>query len=170
MSVSPPVARSKEIAWHDPADTARTVAGMAGRDVLEGIRDGRVPPPPMAMLFGFEIVEVGDGLVRFACTPDESTCNPMGIVHGGTLCTLLDTVAGCAVHSTLAAAVAYSTIEIKVSFLRAVRAGTRLEATGRVLRRGRNVAFAEAEARDEQDRLVGTASTSLALAAGPGAG
>ncbi|MEA2295185.1 MAG: hypothetical protein QOE86_2824 [Solirubrobacteraceae bacterium] len=156
--------RSKEVTWNDPADTALQMATLPGREVFERVRDGRLPAPPMARLFGFEILEVGDGEVRFACTPDESTANPMGMVHGGTLCTLLDTVAGCALHTTLPAGSAFSTIEIKVSFLRALTPGTRLQAHGKVIRRGRNVAFAEGSAIDDQGRLVGTATTSLMIA------
>jgi uncharacterized protein (TIGR00369 family) len=159
--------RRKEITWHDPADAVAEAATLPGRELFERVRDGRLPAPPMARLFGFEILEVGDGEVRFACTPDESTVNPMGIVHGGTLCTLLDTVAGCALHTTLPAGVAYSTIEIKVSFLRALVPGTRLEAVGRLIRRGRTVAFAEGTVTDDQGRLVGTATTSLMIAGAP---
>jgi uncharacterized protein (TIGR00369 family) len=113
---------------------------------------------------GMRIVDVGDGEVVFACEPEESVYNPIGMVHGGLLCTLLDTVAGCAVHSQLPPGAGYSTIEIKVSFLRPVHAGAgELAARGRVVRSGRRVAFAEGEARDAAGRLVGSATSSLLI-------
>jgi uncharacterized protein (TIGR00369 family) len=100
----------------------------------------------------------------FVCTPDESTYNPGGIVHGGLLCMLLDSACGCAVQSTLPAGVGISTIEIKVSFLSALRADSgEVEVTGKTLRVGRQVAFAEAHARNGGGKLVGHATSSVAL-------
>lgn len=156
---------AKHVTWNDPADTTAQVLALSGKEAFERVRDGLLPPPPIAQLFGFEIVDVGDGEVTFACTPDESTLNPLGAVHGGTLATLLDTVTGCALHTTLPAGTGFSTIEIKVSYLRALQPGTRLEAVGRVVRAGRRVAFTEGSVTDDRGRLVGTATASLAIAA-----
>jgi uncharacterized protein (TIGR00369 family) len=135
---------------------------MTGRDFLQAIVDGQVPPPPFAQLIGADLVSVGDGVAVFRCTPDESTYNPLGLVHGGVLCTLLDSAAGCAVHSQLPAGVGFSSIEIKVSFLRPANGAT-LEIEGRSLRVGRQVAFAEAYARNGDGKIVGHATTSIAL-------
>ena len=85
------------------------------------------------------------------------------VVHGGLLCTLLDTAAGCAVHSLLPAGAGFSSIELKVSFLAPLRAGEGIEVRGRVLRVGGRVAFAEAHAHDHRGRLVGHATTTLAI-------
>jgi uncharacterized protein (TIGR00369 family) len=86
------------------------------------------------------------------------------MVHGGLLCTLLDSVAGCAVHTQLPAGTGYSSIEIKVNFLRPIHAGAgELEAVGRVVRLGRRVAFAEAEAHTLDGKVVGSASSSLLI-------
>jgi uncharacterized protein (TIGR00369 family) len=157
--------RSKTVTWEDPSVSAAAMAAMPGRELLEAILDGRLPPPPIAELIGARLVSIGEGTVVFECTPDESVYNPIGLVHGGLMCTLLDSAAGCAVHSLLPAGVAYSSIEIKVSFLSAVRAGNGpLQAEGRVLRVGRQVAFAEAHARTATGKLVGHATSSLALA------
>jgi uncharacterized protein (TIGR00369 family) len=159
-----PVTRSKTVAWHDPAVLAEAAQELTGLEFLQAIRDGRLPPPPIARLMGAELVSVADGQAVFRCTPDESTYNPLGIVHGGFMCTLLDSAAGCAVQSELPAGVGYSSIEIKVSFLRAVSAATGpIEAHGRALRVGQRVAFAEARARDPRGELLGHATSSLAL-------
>lgn len=155
-------ARSKSVAWYDPAIAREAAATLNGRDFLQAIVDGDVPPPPFAQLVGADLVSVGDGVAVFRCTPDESTFNPLGLVHGGVLCTLLDSAAGCAVHTQLPAGVGFSSIEIKVSFLRPAKGAT-LEIEGCSLRVGRQVAFAEAHARDGDGKLVGHATTSLAL-------
>jgi uncharacterized protein (TIGR00369 family) len=156
--------RSKTVTWEDPSVSAAAMAAMSGRELLQSILDGRLPAPPIAGLIGARLVSIDEGTVVFECTPDESVYNPIGLVHGGLLCTLLDSAAGCAVHSLLPAGVAYSTIEIKVSFLSAVRAGNGpLQAEGRVIRVGRQVAFAEAHARTADGKLVGHATSSLAV-------
>ena len=138
-------------------------ATLPGREFLQAILEGRLGPPPMAALIGAELVSVGEGEAVFRCTPDESTYNPLGIVHGGLLCTLLDTAAGSAVHSLLPTGTGFSTIEIKVSFLTPLQVGDRIEVRGSALRIGGRVAFAEAHARDQRSQLVGHATTTLAI-------
>jgi uncharacterized protein (TIGR00369 family) len=156
--------RSKEVSWYDPATLADEAAKLSGRDFLQGIVDGRLPPPPIAELLGMRLVSVGDGEALFACEPDEAVYNPIGTVHGGWLCTLLDSAAGCAIHSTLPAGVGYSSTEIKVSFLKALRADAGvIEVTGRVLRVGRRIGFAEAHARNLSGDVVGHATASAAI-------
>jgi uncharacterized protein (TIGR00369 family) len=160
-------ARSKIVTWEDPSISAAAMSSMSGRELLQAIIDGQLPRPPIAELLDARLVSIDEGSARFECVPDESTYNPIGLVHGGMLCTLLDSAAGCAVHTMLAPGVGYSTIEIKVSFMAAVRADTgTIEAEGRVLRLGRQVAFAEAHARTADGKLVGHATTSLALMRG----
>lgn len=158
--------RHKETTWHDPLVTARARAGLSGRQFLEHIAAGRLPPPPIIELVGARLVSIGDGEATFRATPDESVYNPIGMVHGGFLCTLLDSAAGCAIHTRLPAGTGYSTIEIKVSFLKAVRAGDgAIEVVGQALRVGRQVAFAEARAFNARGELVGHATSSLAIIA-----
>ena len=160
-------AHSKIVTWHDPAALAVAGSELSGLQLLEAIRTGQLPPPPIAQLIGAELVSVADGEAVFRCTPDEATYNPLGLVHGGLLCTLLDSAAGCAVQTTLPAGTGYSSIEIKVSFLRALRVGSgAVEVHGRALKVGRTVAFAEAHARDEGGELIGHATSSLALMRG----
>lgn len=157
--------RTRTITWYDPSIGLAAAARMPGREFLQAIVDGELPRPPFAALTGAELASVDDGVVVFRFTPEESTLNPLGVVHGGMLCTLLDSAAGCAVHSQLPAGVGMSSIEIKVSFLSAVRAGGEtLEVEGRALRVGRQVAFAEAHARTATGKLIAHATTSIALA------
>ena len=116
----------------------------------------------MAATFGFRITEVDVGRVVFTCTPDESSYNPLGVVHGGLVCTLLDSVTGCAVHSTLDAGSSYTSIDLSVSYLRPVTvASGELTATGVATKVGRRVGFAEGRVLDAAGRAVATATSSL---------
>jgi uncharacterized protein (TIGR00369 family) len=154
--------RSRTVTWHDPLITATGAMQRSGLQTMEAIRDGVLPPPPIAMLMQFDIRSLEEGRVEFGCTLDESVYNPIGVVHGGLVCTLLDTVAGCAVHTTLPQGTAYTSIEIKVNYLRPVHASSGpLTAIGRVTKPGRRVAFAEGEVLDAQGRSLATASSSL---------
>ena len=148
--------------WHDPLITAAGALERSGLETLEAIRDGILPPAPIAKLVQMDITSLEEGRVEFTCTLDESVYNPIGVVHGGLVCTLLDTVAGCAVHTTLPAGMAYTSIELKVNYLRAVHATSGpLTAIGRVGKPGRRVAFAEGEVLDAAGRTVATATSSL---------
>jgi uncharacterized protein (TIGR00369 family) len=152
-------ARSKVVTWHDPMTLAASAAGLTGLEFLQALRDGRLPPPPIASLVGMNPISVEPGDVVFNCLPDESVYNPIGVVHGGLVCTLLDTVAACAVHSTLPVNVGYTSVEIKVSYLRPIRGGIELTAHGWVTKPGRRVAFAEADVRDPSGVILATASS-----------
>jgi uncharacterized protein (TIGR00369 family) len=154
--------RSRTVSWHDPAITALGALERSGLETMRAIRDGELPAPPIAHLMQFDIVDLAEGRVEFSCVLDESVYNPIGVVHGGLVCTLLDTVAGCAVHTTLPQGMAYTSIELKVNYLRAVHAHSGpLTAVGTVVKPGRRVAFAEGEVRDSAGRVVATASSSL---------
>lgn len=162
--------RSRTVAWTDPVEARKAAAGLSGLEMMRALHDGTIPPPPMAVLTNSTVIEVEPGRVVFTCTPGEEHYNPLGTVHGGLLCTLLDTVVGCAAHTTLDAGVGYTSIEIKVSYLRPVTLGSgTLTATGRVTKPGRRVIFADGEVRDAAGALVATASSSLLVLPGTGA-
>jgi uncharacterized protein (TIGR00369 family) len=152
--------RSRTVTWHDPAITATEGARLSGLEHLQAMIDGVLPPPPIMAVTRATLVEVGDGTARFSCTPDESLYNPIGVVHGGLVCTLLDSAAGCAVQTRLPAGVGYTSLEIKVNYLRAVHADSGpLDVVGTVVRVGRRVAVADAQAHDASGTLVATASS-----------
>ena len=158
------VPRSKTIEWHHPLATAAAGAELSGLAFLRALCDGALPPAPIGVLLGFRPVEIDEGRVVFECTPDESAYNPIGVVHGDSVRTLADTVAGCAVHSTLPAGTAYTSIDLNVSYLRAVTkdSGT-LRATGLVTKPGRRVSFCSAEIVDGNGKVVATATSSCLL-------
>ena len=156
--------RTRTVTWHDPGPAAEQGLQMAGLDHLRAMVDGRLPQPPIAGLVQMQITEADKGRVTFTCRPDESAYNPIGSVHGGLVCTLLDSVCGCALHSTLPAGRGYTSVEIKVNYLKAVRASSGLlTATGTVVRAGGRVGFTEGVVTDESGATVATATSTLLL-------
>ncbi|MBB6626162.1 PaaI family thioesterase [Nocardioides sp. KIGAM211] len=155
-------ARSRTVTWHDPMIGASEGLSRPGLDYLQAMIDGELPPPPISGLVQMGLVSVEPGRVVFTCLPDESAYNPIGAVHGGLVCTLLDSVAGCALHSTLPQGKGYTSVEIKVSYLKAVRAtsGT-LTAVGTVVKAGSRVGFTEGVVTDASGAVVATATSTL---------
>jgi uncharacterized protein (TIGR00369 family) len=158
--------RSRTVTWDDPAPPLAAATGLSGIEYLQALVDGTYPPPPIARLLGFDIVSVAEGEAVFTCEPGEYHYNPLGTVHGGLACTLLDTVVGCAAHTTLPKGVGYTSIDLQVSYLRPILAtsGT-LRAVGRVVKGGRRVIFAEGVLEDAEGRPLATATSSLLVLA-----
>ncbi|WAJ44997.1 PaaI family thioesterase [Mycobacterium sp. Aquia_216] len=155
-------AQSRLITWRDPMTTQATVASMSGLSYWQAVADGHLPPPPIGELVQMRVVAVENGRITFSCTPDASMYNPLGMVHGGAVCTLLDTVAACALHTTLPQGVAYTSVEIKVNYLKAVTVDSGpLTAVGSVIKAGSRIGFAEGQVTDAAGKLVATASTTL---------
>jgi uncharacterized protein (TIGR00369 family) len=130
---------------HDPVEAARDVAQLDGLTALRAMIAGELPPPPIATLMGFELVEAREGRVVFAVEPGDQHYNPIGMVHGGLAATLIDSATGCAVHTTLPAGTGYTTTDVQVRFVRPITRDTgRIECIGEVVHRGRTLATAEA--------------------------
>lgn len=154
--------RETVVRWNDPAEGLELLPHLDGIDYLKKMAAGEIPGAPIAGHFQMELVDVDHGSVSFRCQPDESHYNPIGGVHGGLVCTLLDSALGCATQTTLPAGTGYTSIEIKVNYLRGVtRDSGPLTCVGRVTKPGRRVAFAEGEVLDSDGRTVATASGSL---------
>lgn len=136
------------------------VRKMSGLEFLQAWVDGKLPSPPIGRVFDFEVAAVEKGRVVFAGTPDARFYNPIGTVHGGYGATLLDSCMACAVHSTLEPGQGYTTLEIKINYVRPMSETTgRVEAVGKVVHAGRQVATAEGWLRDAQGRILAHGST-----------
>lgn len=158
--------RTRTLQFEVPSRDPRALFALSGLDQLQALIDGRHPAPPISSHIGLEFVSVADGDVIMTAMPDESHYNPIGSIHGGFFATLLDSACGCAVHSTLPAGVGYTSLEIKVSFLRPITADTGVvTAHGWVTRRGRSATFAEADIRDGEGRVLATASSTCLIVA-----
>lgn len=163
--------RQRTFRWQDPRTVAQNARALAGLDFLRAIA-GRDRPQaaPVAECLSFALVLVEPGRVVFELTPAEFHYNPIGSVHGGVLATLCDSAAGAAVHSRLPAGTGYTTLEVKVSFLKAVTAdsGT-LTCEGTVLQIGSRVAASQAHLRDAAGALVAHATSTCLILAPRGA-
>ena len=156
---------TRTVAWDDQAPVVAAAASMSGVEVMRAIMGGALPAPPVAQLLGFAIDRVDDGNGGFSMDPLEAHQNPLGTVHGGIITTLLDSAMGCAVHTTLPPAGMYTTLELKVNFLRpAFAGGARLLAEGTVLHRGATAVLAEATITDaESGRKVAHATSTCLI-------
>jgi uncharacterized protein (TIGR00369 family) len=136
----------------------------SGLELLQGMLAGRFPPPSMALTLGFRLAEVAHGRAVFHGVPGTNHYNPLGVVHGGWAATILDSCLGCAVHSTLPKGMGYTTLEVKVNFVRAITAQTGpLQAIGTVIHAGRQVATADAKLVDPTGRIVAHATTTCLI-------
>jgi uncharacterized protein (TIGR00369 family) len=158
------VGRTRTYNWEDPAVLAEAAGRMAGIDFLRELQAGRLPGPPINYTVDFALDEVEPGRAVFSLTPGEEHYNPIGSVHGGIFATLLDSAAGCAVHSTLPQGVAYTSLDLTVKFLRRVTVDTgKVRAIGTVVSSGRQTALAQAQLVDARDRLLAHATSSCML-------
>jgi uncharacterized protein (TIGR00369 family) len=156
--------RVRTFSWADPAVHATQVGRRSGLEHLRAMVAGELPPPPIMQLIGIEGFEVSEGAVTVTLVPQEFHYNPLGSVHGGVIATLLDTAAGCSVHTTLPAGVGYTSLDLTTKFLRPVTIQSgELRCVGSVLSRGRRTALAQAQLFDERGALVAHATSSCML-------
>ncbi len=133
---------------------------LSGLDYLRAIAERRIPPPPIAVLLGMGIVDIQPGRVTFSLEVGEHLYNPIGSVHGGVFCTLLDSAMGCAVHSTLGRGQAYTTLELKVNLVKALTVNTpSVVGTGQVISAGRRVITASGQVTGPDGTLYAHATT-----------
>ena len=119
---------------------------------------GEQPPPPIGKLIGFVLKEIEPGRAVFQMEADERHHNPMGTLHGGVYCDLADAAMGYAYAATLTEGESFTTVELKINFLRAVRMAT-LTAEAKVVKAGSTLGYVECEVKDEQGRLVAKAAS-----------
>ena len=140
------------------------VQELSGLELLRRMAAGELPAAPIAEPMNFRLVEVDHGKAVFEAIPDARLLNPLGSVHGGWALTLIDSAAGCAVHTTLPAGTGYATLETKVNFTRAIRPdGGKVRCVGTVLTAGRQIATAEARLLDESGRLLAHGTSTLMI-------
>jgi uncharacterized protein (TIGR00369 family) len=144
-----------------PPDQAMRRSGI---QFLSDIIEGKLPQPPICATLGFHLTEASEGHARFDGLPEFRHYNPIGSVHGGFAATLLDSAVGCAVHSTLTKGEAYTTLELKINYVRPLNAQTGLVlAEGRTIHGGRTVATAEGTVKDKAGKLYTHATTTCMI-------
>jgi uncharacterized protein (TIGR00369 family) len=157
------VTRARTVTWEDPRIPLGARGDLPGLAVLKDVILGKLPMPPMGVLMNIRLREAERGYVVFEGTPEEYHYNPLGTIHGGFAATLLDSAMGCCVHSCLDAGDRYTTLEIKVSYLKALTVDTGLvRGIAKIVHIGRSVALAEARVVDATD-IVYAHATSTCL-------
>lgn len=157
--------RSKLITWKDPMEGAKEALQLSGLEYLQAMGDGKLPLPPLLYTLDFSVSELKPGEVVFEFTPQEFHYNPIGTVHGGVISAILDSAMGCSVHSLLPAGKGYTTLELKVNFLKAVTIKSgQLKTISKVINLGGRTALVEAQLVDANQTIYAHAvSTCLIL-------
>lgn len=144
--------------------TMEQLKSCSGMEFLQRIWDGELPSVPIGETLDFVPVEGEPGRIVFQGTPGPKHYNPLGSVHGGYFCTLLDSAVGCAVHSMLPQGVGYTTLELKVNLIRALTAKTGpVRAEGKVIQVGSQVGIAEGRIVDADGKLYAHATTTCLI-------
>ena len=159
--------RHRVVDWQAPGPVAKATAGMTGLETMCAIRDGILPPPPMARLIGFEMCIAEPGRIVMELDPDESLENTIGLLHGATAAALLDTSMGCAIATMQPAGQTSVTLDLKLTYLRplSVRSGT-VSAEGKVVKLGRQASYAEGFVRDGAGNLAVHATATFTMIGG----
>jgi uncharacterized protein (TIGR00369 family) len=145
------------------------IAGKSGMQIFEAMFAGELPAAPIASTLGFMLVETRHGYAAFQGKPQFAHYNPLGTVHGGWIATLLDSAVACAVHTTLAPGKVYTTLELKVNYVKALTERTPLvRAVGEVIAVGSRVATSEGRLVGPDGTLYAHATTTCLIFDGAG--
>lgn len=156
--------RTRTITWDDPAPALRAARSMSGLEYLKAIQAGELPPPPIAALMNMTLGEASEGRIVFRAEPAEYHYNPLGTVHGGVAATLLDSAMGCVVQSLLPAGAGYTTLEIKVNYLRPITSSTGIvTCEGTIIHLGGRTATAEGRLTDAAGKLYAHGTTTCII-------
>jgi len=163
-STADKVTRTRTVSWEDPRSLAEAGRGLSGLEYLQKIVAGELPRPPISALMNFGLTELGEGHAVFTAEPAEYHYNPIGVVHGGLAATLLDSAMGCAIHSMLPAGAGYTTLEIKVNYVRPMTAETgEVRCEARVIHVGGRTATAEGRVIDASGKLYAHGTTTCII-------
>ena len=143
--------------------TAALPAGLTGLQQLRALIAG-VDNVPIGKTMGFRLIEAEEGCVAFEAVPSLSVYNPIGTVHGGFAAAVLDSCCGCATHTRLSPTQAYTTLELKIAYHKAITVQTGpMRGAGRVVSFGRRAAFTEATLSDAAGKLYASATSTLLI-------
>ena len=148
-----PNARSRSFSWQDPAFIAAKIGRVSGLEYLQMVVRGEIRAPIQDAL-DYSLDHVEEGLSRWTLNVQEFHYNPAGTLHGGVMATMLDSATSVAIWTTLPAGVAWTSIELKSTYVRsATKATGKLFCEGRVINVGRRVGLAEARLSDAEGKL-----------------
>jgi uncharacterized protein (TIGR00369 family) len=161
---APHLRRERVIDWQAPGPAAKAAMTMSGMEAMCAIRDGILPPPPMARLIGFLMRVAEPGRIVMELDPDESLENTIGLLHGATAAALLDTAMGCSISTMQPSGQSSVTLDLKLTYLRplSVRSGT-VSAEGKVIKLGRQTSYTEGFVRDGAGNLAVHATATFTM-------
>lgn len=140
------------------------MVSMSGKALFDAMFAGELPSPPIGETLDFIPIRIEDGHALFQGRPGEQHYNPLGSVHGGWFCTILDSAVACAIHSTLPAGKGYTTLEIKVNMIRALtKAIPLVRAEANIIHVGRQTATAEGRIVGADGKLYAHATTTCLI-------
>ena len=146
--------RERTFQWENPLEGAKQALQMSGLDYLQAMGDGKIPFPPLLHTLDFRPTHLEKGKVIFSFQPQEFHYNPIGSVHGGVISAILDSAMGCTLHSILEAGSGYTTLELKVNFLKAITTKIdELHAVGKIIHAGGRTALVEAQLIDKDNTV-----------------
>ncbi|UKT65569.1 PaaI family thioesterase [Pedobacter mucosus] len=157
--------RERTFSWENPMEGAKEAIHMSGMEYLQAMSDHKFPLPPFLYTLDFTVTKVKSGNIVFEFVPQEFHYNPIGTVHGGVITSILDSAMGCSVHSLLPVGKGYTTLELKINFLKAVTIKTgKLKTLSKVINLGGRTALVEAQLIDENNIIYAHAlSTCLII-------
>lgn len=136
---------------------------MSGLELLTAMVDGHIPPASIAQTIPMKMDSLEKGVVKFSVRADSRHLNPIGSVHGGFAATVLDSVTGCAVHSTLEAGVSFGTIDLNIKMMRPIPIDTTLFAEGRVINISKNLGVSEGDIKDADGKIYAHATCTCSI-------
>lgn len=150
--------------WKYGVVSPETLKSYDGLSFLKAVIDGTLPQAPLCEVLGFHLTEAETGRAVFEGVPEFRHYNPIGTVHGGFAASLLDSALGCAIFSTMAKGEGWTTLEMKLNFVRPLTKDTGpVRAEGRLLHRGRTLATSEGDLKDSAGKLYAHATTTCMI-------
>jgi uncharacterized protein (TIGR00369 family) len=131
---------------------------MSGLELLTAMSEGVLPAPSITQTVPMTMDVIDKGAVKFTVKADSRHLNPLGGVHGGFAATVLNSVTGCAVHSTLDAGISFGTIDLNIKMMRPIPINTHLITQGRVINISKNLGVSESDIKDAEGKLYAHAT------------
>jgi uncharacterized protein (TIGR00369 family) len=139
------------------------IKNMSGLELLTAMSDGLLPAPSITETIPMKMDVIEKGNVKFIVIADSRHLNPVGGVHGGFAATVLDSVTGCAVHSTLDAGISFGTVDLNIKMMRPIPINTHLFAEGRVINISRNLGVSEGDIKDAAGKIYAHATCTCSI-------
>ena len=156
--------RERMYSWGNPFEGVELSKELSGMEYLQAIQKGAIPASPLINTLDFFLGELEEGKVSFYFEPQEFHYNPNGRVHGGVITAILDSAMGCTLHSLLPKGTVYTTLELKVNFLKMVHSKSgKLTAIGKMIHLGNSTALVEASLTDESGKKYAHAVSTCML-------